>query len=63
VSELPNGLGGKVKAVATARKKKWEMSSTDWEFVDKLVAALEVRDIYFSAQLTRRSSGPQARHP
>ncbi|KAJ7883890.1 hypothetical protein B0H14DRAFT_2564660 [Mycena olivaceomarginata] len=27
--------------VAQARKKKWEMSSGDWEFVDKLVKALE----------------------
>ncbi|KAF8189167.1 hypothetical protein K438DRAFT_1493839, partial [Mycena galopus ATCC 62051] len=36
VSELPNGLTGKAKRVAQARKKKWEMSSGDWEFVDKL---------------------------
>ncbi|KAJ7697274.1 hypothetical protein B0H14DRAFT_2418267 [Mycena olivaceomarginata] len=41
VSELPNGLIGKAKRVAQARKKKWEMSSGDWEFVDKLVKALE----------------------
>ncbi|KAJ7869546.1 hypothetical protein B0H14DRAFT_3440541 [Mycena olivaceomarginata] len=42
VSKLPNGLNGKPKQVAQARKKKWEMSSGDWEFVDKLVKALEV---------------------
>ncbi|KAF8181032.1 hypothetical protein K438DRAFT_1976480 [Mycena galopus ATCC 62051] len=42
VGELPNGLTGKAKKVAQARKKKWEMSSGDWEFVDKLVKALEV---------------------
>ncbi|KAK7045126.1 reverse transcriptase-RNase H-integrase [Favolaschia claudopus] len=42
VSELPNNLKGKPKAVATARKKKWEMSSGDWEFVEKLVAALQI---------------------
>ncbi|KAJ7924535.1 hypothetical protein B0H13DRAFT_1601577 [Mycena leptocephala] len=42
VSELPNGLTEKAKKVAQARKKKWEMSSGDWEFIDKLVRALEV---------------------
>ncbi|KAJ6590812.1 hypothetical protein B0H10DRAFT_1628179, partial [Mycena sp. CBHHK59/15] len=42
VSKLPNGLTGKAKRVMQARKQKWEMSSGDWEFVDKLVKALEV---------------------
>ncbi|KAJ7863308.1 hypothetical protein B0H14DRAFT_3608551 [Mycena olivaceomarginata] len=42
VSELPNGFTGKAKKVAQARKKKWEMSCGDWEFVDKLVKAFEV---------------------
>jgi hypothetical protein len=50
VSELPNGLIGKAKRVAQARKKKWEMSSGDWEFVDKLVKALEVRKYFFLMQ-------------
>ncbi|KAJ7714918.1 hypothetical protein B0H16DRAFT_1701898 [Mycena metata] len=42
VNELPTGLRGKAAQVALNRKKKWEMSSTDWEFIDKLVKALEV---------------------
>ncbi|KAF7346736.1 Reverse transcriptase-RNase H-integrase [Mycena sanguinolenta] len=42
VNEMPNGLTGKVKRVAQARKKKWEMSSADWEFIEKLIKALEV---------------------
>ncbi|KAF7348260.1 Reverse transcriptase-RNase H-integrase [Mycena sanguinolenta] len=42
VSELPNDLTGKARTVALARKKKWEMSSADWEFVEKLVSALQV---------------------
>ncbi|KAJ6491089.1 hypothetical protein C8R45DRAFT_928912 [Mycena sanguinolenta] len=42
VNEMPNSLTGKVKRVAQARKKKWEMSSADWEFIEKLIKALEV---------------------
>ncbi|KAJ7324027.1 hypothetical protein DFH08DRAFT_1085349 [Mycena albidolilacea] len=42
VSPLPNGLTGKARRVAQARKKKWEMSSGNWDFSDKLVKALEI---------------------
>ncbi|KAJ7035955.1 hypothetical protein C8F04DRAFT_499685 [Mycena alexandri] len=42
VNDLPSGLTGKPRRVAQARKKKWEMSSWDWEFVSKLVKGLEV---------------------
>jgi hypothetical protein len=37
------GLTGKAKAAALATKKKWEMHSSDWEFINKLMDALEVR--------------------
>jgi hypothetical protein len=33
--------------VAQSRKKKWEMSSGDWEFVAKLTKALEVCNLFF----------------
>ncbi|KAJ7449761.1 hypothetical protein B0H11DRAFT_2332104, partial [Mycena galericulata] len=42
VSKLPTGLAGKAKRVAQARKKKWEMKSGDWEYVSKLIDALQV---------------------
>ncbi|KAK6988651.1 reverse transcriptase-RNase H-integrase [Favolaschia claudopus] len=42
VADLARGLTGKPKTIALARKKKWEMHSEDWEFVDKLINALEV---------------------
>jgi hypothetical protein len=45
VSELSNGLTGKPRQVAQARKEEWQMSSTYWEFIAKLIKALEVRVI------------------
>jgi hypothetical protein len=42
VADLALGLTGKKKTAALASKKKWEMSSSDWEFIDKLMVALEV---------------------
>ncbi|KAF7378021.1 Reverse transcriptase-RNase H-integrase [Mycena sanguinolenta] len=42
VADMARGLSGKAKAAALARKKKWEMHSSDWEFIDKLMSALEV---------------------
>ncbi|KAJ7733468.1 hypothetical protein B0H16DRAFT_1579534 [Mycena metata] len=42
VADMPRGLTGKKKAAAVAKKKKWEMHSSDWEYIDKLMSALEV---------------------
>ncbi|KAJ7832433.1 hypothetical protein B0H14DRAFT_1174627 [Mycena olivaceomarginata] len=42
VADMARGLTGKAKAAALATKKKWEMHSSDWEFIDKLMDALEV---------------------
>ncbi|KAJ7818440.1 hypothetical protein B0H14DRAFT_3739980 [Mycena olivaceomarginata] len=42
VADTARGLTGKAKAAALATKKKWEMHSSDWEFIDKLMDALEV---------------------
>ncbi|KAJ7117991.1 hypothetical protein C8R43DRAFT_901672 [Mycena crocata] len=42
VDKLPDGLTGKPRKVAQARKEKWQMFETDWEFVDKLISALQV---------------------
>jgi hypothetical protein len=62
VSKLPNGLNGKPKQVAQARRKKWEMSSGDWEFVDKLVKALEVSRENSFASITHDVLGPSSRY-
>lgn len=43
VADMARGLTGKAKAAALASKKKWEMRSSDWEFIDKLMNALEAR--------------------
>lgn len=40
------GTGARERAAD--RNKKWEMSSGDWEFVDKLFKALEVHNSSFS---------------
>ncbi|KAJ6628612.1 hypothetical protein B0H10DRAFT_2209517 [Mycena sp. CBHHK59/15] len=42
VSDMGRGLAGKAKAAALANKKKWEMCSADWEFIERLMSALEV---------------------
>ncbi|KAJ7300489.1 hypothetical protein DFH08DRAFT_828414 [Mycena albidolilacea] len=42
VADMACGLMGKAKATGLATKKKWEMHSSDWEFIDKLMDALEL---------------------
>jgi hypothetical protein len=36
------GLSGKPKAAVLKKKKKWEMHSSNWEFINKLMNTLEV---------------------
>jgi hypothetical protein len=39
---MTEGLFGQARKLAEKRRKKWDMTSTDWEFVDKLLVALKV---------------------
>ncbi|KAJ7910361.1 hypothetical protein B0H13DRAFT_2272566 [Mycena leptocephala] len=41
VSGMTEGLFGQARKLAEKRRKKWDMTSTDWEFVDKLLVALK----------------------
>ncbi|KAF7296753.1 Reverse transcriptase-RNase H-integrase [Mycena indigotica] len=45
VDKLADGLQGKARTAALAKKRNWEMSGDDWTFVKKLIAALGVLEL------------------
>lgn len=42
IADMARGLTGKAKTAALENKKEWDMRSSDWEFIEKLIKALEV---------------------
>jgi len=44
---MNHGLGGKAKAAATRKIKKWALSPKDWDILAKLCNVLEVSSQFF----------------
>ena len=44
---MNHGLGGKAKAAATQKIKKWALSPKDWDILAKLCNVLEVSSHFF----------------
>jgi hypothetical protein len=43
VDQLDSGLCGKKKTAATHKKKKWHISHSEWELLERLCIVLQVR--------------------
>ena len=43
IDQLDSGLGGKKKAAATRKKKRWHLSHSNWELLEQLCVVLKVR--------------------